>query len=406
MYVLTIPAIFALEITSVCNNHCPGCSNIYARNRQETSLLSAQDWRDVLKPFISEAVQIRLTGGEPTLHPDFFEVFDYVRSHKARVTIFTNGRWVDPKTLVEYIKGKNNFSGLLVSLHGAKAETHEAFSGIPGSFNETLSNIRLAIANGIRVGLSTIITRHSYNEVDEIFVLGQELGVSHIAFNRYIGIPLPEIEPTLEQSRIAIQRINTLAQNGAHVKFGIGIPQCFVDNISDGCLAGVAYASIDPWGNLRPCAHSPKIIGSLRERSLEELWHSQSMQEWRALMPSACVQCAAYSVCHGGCRAVQELHPSKRDPLRQAPLKTFERPVEVRELPSQGRPIARVRIRDESFGYAVLGRNRVLPVLKEALPVIEACTGELTFSQLASEYGEEGLNLLGELWVEGMLEII
>jgi radical SAM protein with 4Fe4S-binding SPASM domain len=406
MHILSIPAIYALEITSACNSHCPGCSNVYADQRRGPPPLTAQQWRTLLAPFISEAVQIRLTGGEPTLHPEFLDIFDEVTSHDAWMTVFTNGRWLNPEQIVKCIRERRHFSGLLVSLHGADPSSHEAFSGVPGSFDETIANIRLAVENGITVALSTVITRYSYDELEALVELGQELGVHHIAFNRYIGHPLPEIEPSEEQMRSAIVRVQKLAQAGAPIKYGIGVPQCFLPNDSEGCLAGVAYASIDPWGNLRPCAHSPTVVGSLRESSIEELWHSPVMNQWRALMPDDCISCAAYPICHGGCRAIQELHPDRRDPLRYTPLDAFAPPFRTRELPASGRPKAVARLRKEPFGYALLGQGQVMLVRPEARPVIDACTGEWTFSQLASRFSEAGLELLGELWDAGMLELI
>jgi len=405
MYVLSTPAIYALEITPACNNRCPGCSNVYAAHRKGPPPLSALEWCTLLSPFISEAVQIRLTGGEPTLHPGFLTIFQEVTSHDVWVTVFTNGRWQDPRGFVSRVRGRRRFSGLLISLHGANAASHEAFSGVPGSFDETVSNVRLAVESGITVALSTVITRYSWDELEAIVALGRALGVHHVAFNRYIGAPFSEIEPTEEQTQDAILRVQALARAGDAVKYGIGVPQCFTPNDSEGCLAGVAYASIDPWGNLRPCAHSPTVVGSLCDASMAEIWHNPAMERWRARMPADCVSCAAYPVCHGGCRAIQELRPDGRDPLRRAPLDTFEPPVETRRLPASGRPRAVVRLREEAFGYALLGGGRVMPVRSEARPVIEACTGEWTFAQLASRFGEAGLDLLGELWAAGMLEL-
>ena len=367
--------------------------------------MSAQQWCDLLVPFISEAVQIRLTGGEPTLHPGFFDILEEVTSHEAWVTIFTNGRWPDPERFIERIRGRRHLSGLLVSLHGASAASHEAFSRVPGSFAETVSNVRQAVQAGITVALSTVITSSSWNELDQVLELARGLGVHHIAVNRYIGGPLPGIEPTREQTQAAIRYVQALIEAGEPLKYGIGVPQCFMPNDSEGCLAGVAYVSIDPWGSVRPCAHSPTVLGSLHEQSMRELWHSPEMEAWRALMPTDCVSCAAYTACHGGCRAIQELRSDCRDPLHTAPLTSFTYPDQVYELPSAGRPRAAMRLRPESFGYALLGRGRVLPVRAEARPVIEACTGERTFAELATHFGPSGLDLLGELWSLGMLDL-
>ena len=176
-------------------------------------------------------------------------------------------------------------------------------------------------------------------------------------------------------------------------------------NSSEGCLAGVGYVSIDPWGNIRPCAHSPTIIGSLHQSSLTELWHSAAMNTWRARMPTKCVTCAAYAICHGGCRAAQELRPDQRDLLQNLPLPTCSPVSGTRELPADAYPHAIVRLRSESFGYAVLGQGQVMSVQPEAREVIEACDGTSTFAELAAHFDQSAIELLGDLWEMGMLEV-
>lgn len=404
MLILSRPAICTLEITSVCNNRCPGCSNIYADARIPT-VLSANTWATLLADFAPHATQLRLSGGEPFLHPEFFDILEIATSYDIPVTIFTNARWQNPVTVVKKLSGWPNLAGLLISLHGGRAESHEAFTNVPGSFAETQANIRLSIDSGLDVTLSTVITHHNYIEINEIVALGQQIGVHRISFARYLGKPLPEIESTDNEMRLAVESIEALKKAGASVEYGI-IPQCFFPNSSTGCLASVAYIAIDPWGNVRPCNHSPTVIGSLHEHSMYDLWHSDKMNAWRALMPAECTTCAAYSVCHGGCRAVQELRADGRDPLRGEPLAEYVPAQEIKELPANVCPRRNFRIREEEFGYALLGQGQVIPVAYEALPVLEACDGIASFAQLAERFGQPGLDLLGELWETGLLQAV
>lgn len=403
MLVLSSPAVYTLELTSVCNNRCRGCSNIYSNARNSITLPS-RTWAKLLADFAPQATQLRLSGGEPFLHPEFFGILEAATAYNIPVSIFTNARWRDPEVLVKRLKGWPNLTGLLISLHGAKAESHETFTNVAGSFDEARANIRLAVASGLNVTLSTIITHQSHSEVDAIVALGQQMEVRRMTFARYLGRPLPGIEPTVDELRRAIGRIEVLKKAGAPVAYGVDIPQCFVSNSSTGCLAGVAYVTVDPWGNVRPCNHSPSVIGSLHEHSMYDLWHSDKMHAWRALMPAECTSCAAYSVCHGGCRAIQELRPDQRDPLRGEPLTEYAPSQEIKELPATAHPRANFKLREERFGYAVLGQGQVIPVAREALEVLTACDGSLSFAQLAERFGLSGLALLSELWELGMLE--
>jgi len=400
MLILSHPAIFALELTSACHHRCIGCSNVFPM--RDVRVLDACQWQSLLSHIIPGAVQIRLTGGEPTLHPEFFEILDYAADSDALVAVFTNGRWAAPLDFVRRVKRHDNAS-LLVSLHGARPESHGAFTRAPGTFAEIVANIRLAVQHGLRVTLSCVVTRYNWQEIEQVAALTTDLGADLVTFPRYMGKPLPEVELTPTQLREVTQRIEALIANNTLVQHSTCLPQCLAPNDSEGCHAGVAYVAVDPQGNLRPCTFSPTVIGSLFEHSLHDLWHSVAMDAWRDLMPVECISCAAYALCHGGCRAMIELRPERRDPLRGEPLSEYIAPPRNRQLPANAKPQRHFRIRQESFGYALLGVGQVVPVAAAALPVLEACDGTASFAQIGELFGQPALDLLGELWERGML---
>jgi len=408
MLVLSRPAIYSLELTPRCTHRCQGCSNLYADDRTHPPL-SAAAWRAILADIGPEATQIRLTGGEPTLHPEFLTILEAATAYDAWVTVFTHGDWRDPAPLIERLQGRPHFSGLLVSLHGATAASHEAFTRVPGSFERTQATIRAAVAAGITVAVSTILTRQSCDEIEAVLALARDLGAQHVAFNRYIGAPLLGAEPTLIQLAGAVRRIESLIESGARppVQYGICVPQCFMPNHSEGCLAGAAYAAIDPWGYLHPCSHSPTSAGSLLLSSLEALWHGPVMDAWRESVPADCTGCAAYVRCHGGCRVQRELRPDRHEPLQNRPLAAFL-PVDAwgpGQLPAGGLPRLAARIRQETFGYVLLGMGQAIPVSPAALDVLRACNGSLTLAELEGRFGPASIDLVGELWQRGLLEL-
>lgn len=209
--------LFFLELTSACNNACIGCGNVFASNRSPTPLW-AQEWRTVLDRIAPSTSWLKITGGEPTLHPEFEEIIEHVATLGIPFTLFTNARWEEPERLVRFLAGIPQLDGLLISLHGARAQSHEAFTCTPGSFDETVANIRLAVDAGLKVTTSTVLTRYSCPEVEAIVALGQELGADHAAFQRFIGAALPEIEP----SKVELQRAVRAIENIAHRSDRIG----------------------------------------------------------------------------------------------------------------------------------------------------------------------------------------
>jgi len=313
-------SLYFVELTAECNNACPGCGNVYADDRSVPPL-GVQEWCAVLDCIASTSAQLKITGGEPTLHLQFREIIEHVEALGIPFTLFTNGRWAEPKRLLDFLTGLSHLDGLLISLHGARPASHEAFTGVAGSFAETVENIELAVEAGLQVTTSTVLTRRSCPEVRAIVALGEELGVEGVAFQRYIGAPLPALEAGWDELRRAINTIEEArSSNGRHVRLGTPIPHCFVPNHSTGCCAGVAQATIDPWGNLRPCNHVSLVCGNLLSQSLDEVWASVQMNYFRDAIPAPCHDCAAFDVCHGGCRAaIMELGLDK-DPLMTRPM--------------------------------------------------------------------------------------
>ncbi|MCI5210406.1 MAG: radical SAM protein, partial [Candidatus Electrothrix sp. ATG2] len=115
------PLSYAIELTYACNNSCTGCANIWGTRRQQI-LINWRDLFDRIAPAENPgkyAELIRLTGGEPTLHPELAQIVDHVDSLGIAHVLFTNGRWPDPAAIIELYQEQENCLGMLVSLHGS-----------------------------------------------------------------------------------------------------------------------------------------------------------------------------------------------------------------------------------------------------------------------------------------------
>lgn len=405
---LSHPYTAYLELTSACNNRCPGCSNVFA-SRQSPQPLDAAQWTGILLKLRPHIHQLKITGGEPTLHPQFEAIIKQIAAMDIPFVLFTNAQWSDPQRVVGFLREVPQCQGLLVSLHGATAASHKAFTAVPGSFEETIANVRQAVTAELILTTSTVITRHNWAEMEDITCLSHHLGAHHAVFNRYLGIALPEIEPTPSQLCTAIEAVESLATHPASeanhsVKFGNCIPQCFAPSSSTGCLAGAVYCTVDPWGNVRPCNHAPLMVGNLMEQSVEEVWLSEGMERWRKMIDPQCESCQELSRCHGGCRAMVLIRG--KDPLMRSPIQD-KIPSQSPELPlyEGAYPIAHFTSRPESFGLVLIRGNRIVPVVAHAKPFLDACDGTVTLRQVQQRFGQEALNLVGSLYQAGVMEL-
>lgn len=311
----SLPSIYALELTYACNNQCAGCSNLFVTNRQADRPLSWRTWQTLLATIAPHARRLALTGGEPTRHPHFDRIVDSIQYYEIPFTLFTNGRWQEPEQIINLLVQSSCCSGLLISLHGANAETHDAFTGVPGSFDETIATIRQVVQAGLPVHTNTVLLRSNYHQIEAIIDLSHTLGAACAVFNRPVGTMEPLFDLPPELLAQTLRQLDHLFKQGTHGKIGSGVPLCRIQARATGCSAGYDSCTIDPWGTIRPCNHAPHTAGNLLVEPLESIWGSQMLDTWRNQLPDACKECALLSRCNGGCRADALLRNRHHDPL-------------------------------------------------------------------------------------------
>jgi radical SAM protein with 4Fe4S-binding SPASM domain len=332
-------AFVFLELTPACNNRCVGCCNVFAARRTPAPL-PAEEWEGLIARLAAHVKWLKVSGGEPTLHPEFPEIVSFIHDLGFPFRLLTNGRWPEAERVLALLRPMAPTITLLVSLHGPDAPSHEAFAGVPGSFAEAAANIRRAAEVGLRASTSTVLTRHNWNRVEEMVAFARSLGADHAVFNRYIGRPLPALEATPAQVAQAVRRVEALIAAGEPVRWGTPVPLCASPRATGGCLAGKAFATVDPWGNLRPCNHAPYVVGNVLAQPFDEVWRSPRMEAWRAMVPPECAGCAVDEICHGGCRAEAMLRPASSYPLPRRPYRVGA-PVSRGALPLEASPVGR-----------------------------------------------------------------
>ena len=414
---LDMPTFYSLELTPSCNNRCPGCSNVFFEDVGKRVMAPARRpmpfamWREVLTRISPYATRLKVTGGEATLHPEFELIISEIERLGIKFTLFTNARWLDAERVVEFLRDKESCAGLLISLHGATAAAHEAFTGIKGSFAETVANIGLATAAGLSVHTSCVFTSYNVGQLAQVTALSQRLGAQATVFNRYIGQAVDDIRVTPQELAIATREVDRLFYAGKPVRFGTCIPLCFVESTSTGCLAGTAYCTLDPWGNMRPCNHTPWLTGNILTESLEQAWNSSWMNQFRHLIPdSGCTSCSLFSKCRGGCRADAILNGTTKDPLMRQP-KSALIPLDAIAVPAPIRLYRHARasfigeVREQKFGYLLVNGDKLVPVMKE----LEGCMGALqkqaSLQEIYGEFGQSALDFTGELYEQGLVAL-
>ena len=165
-------------ITLACNFQCQSCIREYNWNPHiDTDLFF-----DILKQAADFGIsKVSLTGGEPMLHPDFEKICERAASLGLQIKVVTNGWLIDRYTFLSDPKFSTPNGSPIIhfSLDGSTAEVHDG-NRKPGSFERVINGVKRIKQLQLSCTLNVCITQMNRNQIDEIFKLGNELGVELI----------------------------------------------------------------------------------------------------------------------------------------------------------------------------------------------------------------------------------
>jgi SynChlorMet cassette radical SAM/SPASM protein ScmF len=265
---------------------------------------------------------VKLTGGEPLLHPHFTTLLEIIRREELRLTIETNGLLCTPEIAAEIAKSPNRY--VSVSLDGIDAATHEWVRGVPGSFAAARQAVLNLVATGTRPQIIFTVMRGNVGQVDAIVRMGAELGAESVKFNMVQptarGEKLHENQETLNiADHIKLGRyVEEELAPKAKLRVIIDYPRAFrtLRSISrgEGCgSCGIfGVLGVIASGHYALCGigeHVPDLVfGEVGKDRLEDIWwHNVILKALREGLPDRlegiCGRCLMKRSCLGQCVA-------------------------------------------------------------------------------------------------------
>jgi SynChlorMet cassette radical SAM/SPASM protein ScmF len=161
-------------LTGGCNLRCRHCW-IEPKYQTEARSYPALDL-DLFRSIIKQAKPlglscVKLTGGEPLLHPQIKDILEFIRSEDLRLTVETNGLLCTPELAEDMAACKDPYFS--VSLDGAEAETHEWIRGVSGCFEAAVEAIRNLVKAGCRPQVIMTIMRRNKEQMEAVVRLAE-----------------------------------------------------------------------------------------------------------------------------------------------------------------------------------------------------------------------------------------
>lgn len=340
------------ETTNACNLKCLHCRARPVEKRSHDELTTSQA-RALLTEIASFAAPIVvLSGGEPLVREDIFDIADYGAGLGLRMVLATNGTLVDSEN-ARRLK-QSGIQRASVSIDGADAHTHDTFRQLPGSFDAALAGISRLQDAGIPVQVNTSVSRRNIDQLPRILEMAVSIGA--VALHLFLLVPTgcgkdlseddmisaQEYESTLcwlcEASQSSpIELKATCAPHYARiVRQGKGNREkgkgnrkgIASDTHSKGCLAGSGVCFVSHQGDVYPCGYLPVSAGNVLQTPLSRIWaESELFRQLRdpSLLKGKCGACEFKQVC-GGCRA--RAYAGTGDYLSEEPYCTYAPPAQ------------------------------------------------------------------------------
>ncbi len=318
------------ETTTACNLKCRHCRATATENRPHEEL-TLDHGKKLLQSVTSFARPvIVLSGGEPLVRPDIFEIASFGSDLGLRMVLATNGTALNSDA-AKRLKAAG-IQRVSVSIDGAESASHDDFRGVPGAFDDALSGIECLKSVEMPFQINTSVTRTNLHQLQQILNLALILGAS--ALHLFLLVPTgcgkeiaesemisPEeyeqvlnwvydsaqttpinLKATCAPHYFRIASQNRAERREQRAEKPIGHP--FAAE-TKGCLAGSSVCFISYKGDIYPCGYFPLSAGNALENPLKEIWEgSELFKELRdpSLLTGKCGACEFVNVC-GGCRA-------------------------------------------------------------------------------------------------------
>lgn len=307
------PLNATISLTYACNLKCQMCDlpdrfKVYEKDEKKRKLQTS-DYLLLIDHFRKVgSASLAFTGGEPLLHPSFFELARFAKD-KGLVTQVTTNGWLVKNNLERFFAA--GLDSVSISLDGATAATHDRIRQVPGSFDRAIEAIQVLVAEKKRRGvqmninISSTFSDTNFGEALGLVALAEDLGVDYIGFMpvNFIAPAIVSKRPALAEEKIREIRgtVDALIQIKAHkeiletsVEYLKMFEMCLIGKpLPIPCMASYTTFMVDAYGDYFPC-HSfyqmEKPWGNYFKQDFLGYWKSQEIKSERQKI-KACRDC-------------------------------------------------------------------------------------------------------------------
>ena len=309
------PGEITVILTHACNFRCIYCFN--SSTKAPSDQLTTGEWIDIIDQAKNlDVVKCTISGGEPMLHPGFFDILKRLVDQDMLAYVCTNGSLINSTAIDKFMKMK--LPCIQISLDAACAETQDRLSAVQGTFPKVINAIKSLTESGIDVYIKSVITPINVGESESLIDLCFNLGVKQLILDRFDislagrgGIEL-FMSPEQENKLATAAREKQKEYQGNFSITAVTGSRCWSGE-SDLIRCGALETSfiVLPQGDITVCEkliNVPEMtVSNVREKTLEQIWALERINN--IIRPpieqidEPCKSCGFVSRCNTGCFA-------------------------------------------------------------------------------------------------------
>jgi len=340
------PRLVAWEVTRSCNLNCLHC-RASSEKGPYPGELDTKKAREILYQIaLTGKPIVILSGGEPLLRRDIFELARHGTELGLRMVMATNGTLLTMQSARE-IKDAG-IQRVSISLDGADAEGHDRFRQVKGAFESAIKGIDILKRSGIEFQINTTVTRHNRDEIHRILDLAVGLGAA--AHHLFLLVPTGRAKEMVNQeidadeyekmlrwfydmrdktplhlkATCAPHYYRILRQKAHEKGEKVDFEHYGLDAVTRGCLGGTSFCFISHEGIVQPCGYLELDCGDLKKETFDEIWRNseifKTLRDFSGYK-GKCGRCEYRRFC-GGCRA--RAYEATGDYMEQEPLCIYQ----------------------------------------------------------------------------------
>lgn len=338
--------LLAWETTRRCNLACLHCRAAAGSGPYPGELTTGEGKKLLDDLATMGQVVVILTGGEPLLRDDIFDLAAYGTGRGHRMVMAVNGTLMTP-VVAARLKDAG-IQRVSISIDGASAQSHDRLRAVTGAYAGALAGIAACRVAGLPFQINTTVTRANRAELPTIHELALKLEAA--AHHVFVLVPtgrgelIPEELVSPEEYEAILHWLLERQRGGKLFIKPTCAPQYYrlwrqdaaargepitpathgMEAMTKGCLGGQGFAFVSYRGEVQPCGYLDLVAGNIRETPFPEIWaQAKLFQQLRRVddYHGKCGACQYRKVC-GGCRA--RAYALTGDVLGEDPICPYE----------------------------------------------------------------------------------